>query len=159
MASRVDARKLAVVRSADGKLSLHARVAFTPGELVTAFRVTAYVPGPTRHSVQLGVSMHALLEPELLRLTNHSCDPNVVLDTRALQVRAVRRIEPGAEVTCFYPSTEWSMAEPFSCCCEAPECLLTIAGAAYLPAEVMERYELADHIWVLLEQRGRIASP
>jgi hypothetical protein len=36
---------------------------------------------------------------------------------------APRAREPGDELRCFYPSTEWAMAEGFDCKCGAPECL------------------------------------
>jgi hypothetical protein len=142
-----------VTRSGDGSVGLRTLLAFDPGEVLVAFRVAALLPAPVRHSIQVGPAEHALVDPAFLRFTNHSCDPNVVLDTRARCVRAIRRLEPGEAITYFYPSTEWSMAEPFVCSCGAARCLLTIAGAAYLSAEVLARYQLADHITLLLWQR------
>ena len=47
-------------------------------------------------------------------------------------VRALRHIETGEAITCFYPATEWEMAEPFECHCGAPNCLGTITGAKNL---------------------------
>jgi hypothetical protein len=138
-----------------GSDALHARVAFTPGDVLTAFRVAALVPEPTRYSIQLAASEHALVEPECLRFMNHSCDPNVALDTGEMHIRAIRPIEPGDLITYFYPSTEWSMAEPFRCWCGSARCLGEIAGAAELPPEVLAGYDLAEHISMRLQAADR----
>lgn len=149
-----------VIDAEDGSRALHSGLAYATGDPIVTFSIAARVPQPTRHSIQLGVSDHALIEPESLRLMNHSCDPNVALDARSLALRAIRPIEPGEELTYFYPSTEWEMAEPFTCSCGTPRCVRRIAGAAHLPAETLTRYDLADHIRLLLEQRrGRPAAP
>jgi SET domain-containing protein len=55
---------------------------------------------------------------------NHSCDPNVglVLPTnkpREWGVEALRDIKKGEDLTFFYPSTEWDMAQGFDCSCGA----------------------------------------
>src|SRR5512143_971238 len=113
--------------AADGSGVLRARVRVEAGEVIVPFRVAELLVSPARHSIQLGTTVHALVEPEALRFTNHSCDPNAVVDTRALCFRAIRAIDAGAEITDFYPSTEWAMAEPFACGCGAARCLLTIA--------------------------------
>lgn len=157
-AGRKDGR-FEVDRRADGSRALRALVDFEAGEILVPFRITELLAEPVRHSIQVGISAHALVAPEFLRFTNHSCDPNVVVDTAASCIRAIRRIESGDEITYFYPSTEWSMAEPFACACDAARCLLTIAGAAYLPGEVLDGYELAAHIRRLLADRRGESVP
>jgi hypothetical protein len=154
-----------VIESADGEKSLQARVTFEPGDILAQFEISASFPRPTRQTIQCGVSGHGLLVPAFLRWINHSCDPNVVIHTRGMHVRAIRRIEPGDEIVYFYPSTEWSLAEPFQCCCRSPKCLVSIRGAAYLPPDILAEYDVSDHIGVLLAEprlalaRALVRSP
>lgn len=77
---------------------------------------------------------------------NHSRDPSAVLNTETLECRARRPMAAGDELTFFYPSTQWSMEEPFECRCAAATCLGIARGAKHLPAEVRERYEFNAHI-------------
>ncbi|MBD1865073.1 SET domain-containing protein-lysine N-methyltransferase [Trichocoleus desertorum] len=77
---------------------------------------------------------------------NHSCDPNVVIDVNRLELRAIRGIEAGDELTFFYPSTEWEMSTPFPTQCQSSQCLKMIAGAKYLSIDLMSRYTLSSHI-------------
>lgn len=79
-------------------------------------------------TVQIG--SHAHLLEEALSAMNHSCTPNVHIDTTKMQIRQIRNIRIGDEITFFYPSTEWLMQRPFECKCNSPECLGTIAGAS-----------------------------
>ena len=79
-------------------------------------------------TVQIGNQTH-LLE-ETLSAINHSCEPNVHIDTTSMQIRQIRDIRTGDEVTFFYPSTEWTMHRPFKCTCNSPGCLGYIAGAS-----------------------------
>lgn len=138
-----------------GNDALHARVAFTPGEVLATFRVAELIAEPTKYSIQLAVSEHALVDPEFLRFMNHSCDPNVALDTGGMYITAIRPIEPGDPITYFYPSTEWSMAEPFRCWCGSAHCLGEISGAAELQPEVLAGYDLAEHVSMLLRATER----
>lgn len=159
MPPRTDpSHRIEVIRLDNGACALLARVAVRPGEVLVPLRIADLLPEPVRHSIQVGVSAHALVEPAAVRFTNHSCDPNVMVDTTALCLRAIRPIEPGAEITYFYPSTEWSMAEPFACRCGAARCLHEIAGAAHIAPEVLAGYELATHIRLLLRD-GEDAPP
>lgn len=151
-------RRFTVSRAADGCKALHALVPFEAGDVMLHFRPALLLDRPDRHSIQIDATRHALVEPEFLRFTNHSCNPNIVVDTARLEVRALRRISPGDELTYFYPSTEWSMAEPFACACDSPGCLLTIAGAEYLSADAAAGYELGAHIRWLLERRS-VSAP
>ena len=68
-------------------------------------------------------------------------------------VTAIAPIRPDDEITFFYPSTEWEMANPFECECGMPECLGTIQGAAFIPRSVLRRYHMAEHIENLLVRR------
>lgn len=136
---------LQLMTGQSGHKGVTALVAFAPGDSVSAFRGIIQSKA-NRYTLQVGLSKHLLLEPELLRYVNHSCDPNVVFDVLRMTLRAIRPIAAGEEIVYFYPSTEWDMAEPFVCTCGAACCLKRIQGAAHLPAGVLERYELQPHI-------------
>ena len=77
---------------------------------------------------------------------NHSCAPNAIVDIQRWEVRAAAPIHKGLEITYFYPSTEWDMAQPFKCNCGAKECLGTIGGAKHIPRPVLRKYVLNSHI-------------
>jgi hypothetical protein len=55
----------------------------------------------------------------------------------------------------FYPSTEWSMAQPFDCLCGTPSCRGRITGARDMPPEQLEGVWLNRHIRDLLEERDQ----
>jgi hypothetical protein len=114
---------------------------------ISEYEVIAF---PTRTSIQ--ISKHEHIE-ELSRLAylNHSCDPNVLIDFSQMELRAVRDIKPGEELTFFYPSTEWDMSTPFQCLCGSSQCLKRITGARYLPLNVLGRYFINQHIWSEVE--------
>jgi hypothetical protein len=101
----------------------------------------------------LGANQHILLFPEHLQYINHSCDPNVFFDTSSLVILALRDIAEGEEISFFYPSTEWEMDQPFTCHCGSAKCLGQIRGAAYLPAETLQQYQLSEFIQQQLHDR------
>jgi hypothetical protein len=67
-----------------------------------------------------------------------------------MELRAIRDIEPGEELTFFYPSTEWDMITPFQCLCGSSQCLKRIGGARYLSLNVLSRYFINQHIYFSL---------
>ena len=81
-----------------------------------------------------------------LAALNHSCDPNVVLDTERMLMIARRDIEKGEELSFFYPSTEWEMQAPFICLCGSTNCIHVVAGARFLPLSTLENHYLNKHI-------------
>ena len=96
----------------------------------------AWVHTPTRFTLQVEEDQHLLPEGQLWAWVNHSCSPNLRVDTQKMSFVAVRPIAPEEELTFNYLSTEWSMAEPFQCKCEALDCIGWIAGFSLL----MERH-------------------
>jgi hypothetical protein len=112
--------------------------------VLCAIPYTAKYRRPSRPTIQLDESTH--IEIGVLATLNHSCDPNVLLDTKRMVVVATRDIGPGEELTFFYPSTEWDMAEPFECACRSPQCLGLIQGAKHLPDDVLRRHFINRHI-------------
>ena len=142
-------RHQATCRFLAGERALTSQGRFAPGDTVTAFGARARVTEPSRLTLQTGIDEHILLDPCELELLNHSCRPNLRIDFPEWRWVAVTPIAVGDELTFFYPSTEWSMAEPFGCGCGAAECLGTVTGAAGLPAAILARYQVAPHIRVL----------
>ena len=106
------------------------------------------VAAANRFTVQAGANTHlAGIGP--LTFMNHSCAPNVVINTPDMTVMAIRDIAAGEELSFFYPSTEWHMAEPFDCHCGEASCIGLVAGASSLPDDILSRYFLNPHIHAL----------
>ena len=123
-----------------------ARRAFTIGESVSPIRWSEKKPVPSRWTLQLGAGAHAEPAPFELRFVNHCCAPNVIFDVSTDVLRALRGIDPGEELRCFYPATEWRIAESFECRCGEAECLGSIAGASQLDHQILRRYELSEFV-------------
>ncbi|HLF62866.1 MAG TPA: SET domain-containing protein-lysine N-methyltransferase [Saprospiraceae bacterium] len=130
----------------NGQRQLHSLLSYQPGDVICTFGARETLAYPTYLTVQVGIDNHILLAPEDLQYANHSCAPNIFFDTTTMQVIALQPIRPGDEMTFFYPSTEWDMAQPFQCYCGKKNCLGLIEGAAYLPEEVVKRYKLTDFV-------------
>ncbi len=126
---------------------------FAPGEVFHAFTAGAILHTPTYLTVQTGTSEHITLQPEFLQYINHSCKPNVFFDTTAMQITVLRPLEPGDEVTFFYPSTEWDMTQTFNCNCGEACCIGEIKGAAWLPDSIIKQYRFTDYIKQQLQKR------
>ncbi|KAL6879525.1 hypothetical protein HDV57DRAFT_110281 [Trichoderma longibrachiatum] len=124
---------------------LFAKLDFPPCELVDE---------PTYATVQMGKDKHLTLNSDLLYI-NHSCEPSLHFDMRNMRIVAgPKGLQPGDELTFFYPSTEWSMAQPFDCFCGKPTCKKTITGAKDMPSHSLEGLWLNDHIHQLLEEQA-----
>jgi hypothetical protein len=132
--------------STTGHKSLFSTRRFKPGDILCSFSSGETLSEPTRLTVQTGLSEHITLRPESLQYMNHSCSPNAFFDTESFEVVCLEHVRPGDELTFFYPSTEWDMAEPFRCHCGERGCLGTIQGAAYIDVEVLLDYRLTAFI-------------
>ena len=132
--------------------SLHATQKFSHDDIIAEIKITKYVDKPSYLSVQVDGAKHIMLKPEYLQYINHSCDPNVFFDTKNMQVICLKQIQVGDAMTFFYPSTEWSMTQPFDCLCGAAQCLDKIQGAAYLPPDIVRVYKLNEHITNKIEK-------
>ncbi|KAL2149398.1 hypothetical protein VTH82DRAFT_8049 [Thermothelomyces myriococcoides] len=110
-------------------------------------------PEPTYATVQMDRDKHFNLNSDLLYI-NHSCEPSLIFDTSSMNIIAgPKGLKPGDELTFFYPSTEWFMAQPFDCLCGAPTCRGRIAGARDMTPAQLEGMWLNRHIRDLLEER------
>jgi hypothetical protein len=132
------------VRSVKSFKSLYSKFNFNKGNLICQLPCTSVSNKPTQHTVQAGRYKH--IEVGIIASLNHSCNPNLVLDTTNMLIISARDISIGDELTFFYPSTEWEMAVPFICACGSTNCIHVVAGARYLSPAVLERYFLNQHI-------------
>ncbi|SPQ27564.1 4c36e3c8-b16b-44bb-bbbe-9cfadd504ef7 [Thermothielavioides terrestris] len=113
---------------------------------------------PTYATVQIGRDKHLDLNSDLLYI-NHSCEPSLIFDTANMVIIAgPKGLQPGDELTFFYPSTEWDMAQPFDCFCGAPTCRGRIAGARDMTRAQLDGMWLNGHIRELLEEREQAAA-
>lgn len=134
--------------------ALFALQSFQPGEVIAEFWAGTIAADPTYLTVQVDVGKHITLQPEFLQYINHSCDPNVFFDTTLMQLVALKELNPGDEMTFFYPSTEWQMTQSFNCYCGSPNCLGDIRGAAYLSEDIIKQYRFTDFIQQQLAKRA-----
>lgn len=142
-----------------GARSLRATAPLKPGHAVCTFSASEVLNHPTRFTLQLDETRHILLSPEPLWYTNHSCAPNVFFDTETMELMVLSPVGPREELRFFYPSTEWTMAEPFDCNCGAPNCLGRISGAAALSDEVLARYRLTPYVTRKWRERCAASPP
>ena len=131
-----------------------AQTSYQPGDVIANFSAGEILNEPTYLTVQVDIDKHIMLQPEHLQYINHSCDPNVFFDTYTMQVVALRPIAQGDEMTFFYPSTEWDMAQPFTCYCGSKKCLGEIKGAAHINVNVLSKYKLTRFIQQQLHDRS-----
>ncbi|KAH6628997.1 hypothetical protein C7974DRAFT_178584 [Boeremia exigua] len=120
-------------------------------------RITTPTPAKVAYSsVQAGKNLHIELNSDLVYI-NHSCAPTLIFDMARWEVRVnpdlERGLKEGDELTFFYPSTEWSMAQPFDCLCKSSECKKVIKGAKDTSLSDLDEYWLSDHIKELLHER------
>lgn len=139
----------------DNQKGFFAQRSYRPGEVVISFSARELLSQANYLTVQVGIDQHILLHPEHLQYINHSCDPNVFFDTHTMQIAALKPIEEGDEMTFFYPSTEWDMAQPFTCHCGSVRCLQLIQGAAHINEEILRKYKLTRFIQQQLHDRSK----
>jgi hypothetical protein len=128
--------------------SLVTKQAYKKGEVICDIPTEKVINKANRYTVQIDRDRHT--EVGKLSALNHSCDPNVVLDTERLLMIAYRDIEKGEELSFFYPATEWEMDAPFICLCGASNCIHVVAGARFLPLSTLENHYLSKHIRELM---------
>jgi hypothetical protein len=129
-----------------GQKALFSLQQFSAGEVITQFSAAEIRTTPNYLTVQTGEDKHIILYPTFIQYINHSCSPNSFFNTTTMQLEALTTIEPGTELTFFYPSTEWDMQQPFSCNCGSTNCLGEIRGAAHLSPIKGSHYRLTDFI-------------
>lgn len=126
--------------------TLVAMQAFKSGELISSFSAGEIKSIPDYLTLQTGIDQHITLRPEFLQYINHSCEPNSFFDTTSMKLVALKSINAEEELSFFYPSTEWAMAQPFYCYCGSQSCLQNIQGASYLTNFQIQKYRFTDFI-------------
>jgi hypothetical protein len=94
---------------------------------------------PNKYSIQINRDNHLhpfsedALEMQYLiwPYLNHSCNSNAYMDVNALQLIALKDINPQEEITFDYELTEWEIKEPFECDCKSENCRKKIIGKKY----------------------------
>jgi hypothetical protein len=133
-----------VIKTENKFRSLITKQSYKKGEVICEIPTAKVIDTANRYTVQIGRDRHT--EVGKLSALNHSCDPNVILDTENLSMVARRDIDVGEELSFFYPSTEWEMDAPFICLCGASNCIHVVAGARFLPLSTLENHYLNRHI-------------
>ncbi|KAH6997172.1 hypothetical protein EDB80DRAFT_727202 [Ilyonectria destructans] len=137
------------------------RVALPPFSVFAKFDFPPCTPAsePTYATVQTGRDTHLNLNSDLLYI-NHSCEPSLHFDVGNLNVLVgPKGLKVGDELTFFYPSTEWSMAQPFDCLCNTPTCRGRIAGARDMTDTQLDGTWLNGHIIQLRAEQRRASDP
>ncbi|CAO1616377.1 unnamed protein product [Parajaminaea phylloscopi] len=133
---------------------------FAKGETLALMDSAQYSSEKRYSTVQVGADEHIELNSDLLYI-NHSCDPSVRFDVSgpkdSWRAVAERDIDAGEALSFFYPSTEWSMSQPFPCNCSTAKCLGEIAGAKTVPADKLSSYFVNPHILALKEAQQKQA--
>ena len=137
-----------IIKTENKFRSLITKQAYKKGEIICEIPTEKLFDKANRYTVQIARDRHT--EVGKLSALNHSCAPNVILDTEHLQMVACRDIEKGEELSFFYPSTEWEMDAPFICLCGASNCIHVVAGARFLPLSTLENHYLNRHICDLM---------
>ena len=132
------------IRTENKFKSLVSKREYNKGDVICEMPSVNVMDKPNRYTVQIGRNQHTHVGK--LAALNHSCDPNVILDTENMLMIARREIARGEELSFFYPSTEWEMNAPFICLCGAPNCIHVVAGARFLPLSTLEYHYLNPHI-------------
>ena len=137
-----------VIRTENKFKTLATKQDYARGDVICPIPSESLTDKPTRYTVQIGRDRHTHVGK--LAALNHSCDPNVILDTAGMLMIARRDIARGEELFFFYPSTEWEMNAPFICLCGSPNCIHVVAGARFLPLSTLEQHYLNPHIRELM---------
>lgn len=136
------------IRTENKFRTLITKQAYKKGEVICAIPSENILDKPNRYTVQIARDRHTHVGK--LAALNHSCDPNVILDTKNMEMVACKDIEKGEELFFFYPATEWEMNAPFICLCGSSNCIHVVAGARFLPLSTLEHHYLNPHIRELM---------
>ncbi len=132
------------IRTENKFRSLVTKQAYKKGEAMCSIPSENIMDKPNRFTVQIAKDKHTHVGK--LAALNHSCNPNVILDTERMIMIACRDIEKDEELSFFYPATEWEMQAPFICLCGAASCIHVVAGARFLSLSTLENHYLSKHI-------------
>jgi hypothetical protein len=134
-----------------------ANVTLPAGAIFAELTTPPLTPATKAYStVQTSATTHVELNSDLVYI-NHSCAPSLEFDIEMMEIRVAHDreggIKEGDELTFFYPSTEWEMAQPFQCRCREAKCRGWIAGASQMSEEALKGYWLNN--WLEEALRGK----
>lgn len=136
-ARTVASPKIELRASALGR-GVFAREAIAAGEVLIAL-AHVFVAAPEQYTIQIDATRHQAGTGEIDDFLNHCCEPSAALDAERLCFVAARALAPGDEVTFNYLTSEWDMAEAFTCRCGADRCFGNIRGYRHLSRADKER--------------------
>ncbi|KAJ4125469.1 hypothetical protein NW768_009088 [Fusarium equiseti] len=146
--SHPDIQEVVVVNAQEFTTKSISRVSLPPFAVFAKFDFPPCTPASeaTYATVQTGRDTHLNLNSDLLYI-NHSCEPCLLFDVGNLNILVgPKGLEVGDELTFFYPSTEWNMAQPFDCLCGTPSCRGRISGAQDMAESQLRGIWLNGHI-------------
>lgn len=122
------------------------------GMLVNGATLDTMAQTVRRYSLQVEEDsfLVSLTDCEPADYVNHSCEPNAGLSGQIALV-ALRRIEPGEEVTYDYAMSDGSDYDAFRCLCGADACRGRVSGEDWKRPELWRRYE--GHFSPYLQRR------
>ncbi|KAH7143098.1 hypothetical protein DER46DRAFT_106207 [Fusarium sp. MPI-SDFR-AT-0072] len=160
--SHPDIQEVVIVNPEEFTTKSISRVSLPPFAVFAKFDFPPCTPAsePTYATVQTGRDTHLNLNSDLLYI-NHSCEPTLLFDVGNFNILVgPKGLKVGDELTFFYPSTEWHMAQPFDCLCGTPSCRGRISGARDMTQAQLDGIWLNGHIIQLrAEQLARSEDP
>ncbi|RGP72711.1 histone-lysine n-methyltransferase ash1 [Fusarium longipes] len=154
--SHPDIQEVVVVNAQEFTTKSISRVSLPPFSVFAKFDFPPCTPAsePTYATVQTGRDTHLNLNSDLLYI-NHSCEPTLLFDVGNLNILVgPKGLKAGDELTFFYPSTEWHMAQPFDCLCGTHSCRGRISGAQDMTQAQLDGMWLNGHIIQLRAEQG-----
>lgn len=145
-----DERRVKIETNEYGMGTIAARDINT-GELILRIKGIV-VPAADRYTIQINDETHIFPDEDAGRYLNHSCDPNARIDFSEWMLLAARPIRAGDEVTFNYLTSEWDMAEPFTCGCRADRCYRHISGFRNLDRHAREELKSVISPFLQTEQ-------
>ncbi|KAF5661316.1 post-SET domain-containing protein [Fusarium heterosporum] len=146
--SHPEIQEVVVVNAEEFTTKSISRVSLPPFAVFAKFDFPPCTPAsePTYATVQTGRDTHLNLNSDLLYI-NHSCEPTLLFDVGNLNILVgPKGLKVGDELTFFYPSTEWHMAQAFDCLCGTPSCRGRISGARDMTQAQLDGIWLNGHI-------------
>lgn len=117
---------------------LRAKAAFGRGQRVARLS-GVLVNHAMLETIQISPTLH-LHDAWFCRFLLHSCDPNLAIDTTAMEARAATDIKSGDYLSIDYAATEDFLSSQFACHCGAPNCRGWMTGRREEPNEEGRRF-------------------
>ncbi|KAG9499103.1 hypothetical protein J7337_009916 [Fusarium musae] len=174
--SHPDIQEVVIVNPEEFTTKSISRISLPPFAVFAKFDFPPCTPAsePTYATVQTGRDTHLnlnidLLEGEAPDVERPRPPERVDVINARVQLFDVgnlnilvgpKGLKVGDELTFFYPSTEWHMAQPFDCLCGTPSCRGRISGARDMTQAQLDGIWLNGHIIQLrAEQLARSEDP